>query len=129
VTPTQIAAGVTIVGAFLGGAWLGRAAVKSDWDAERAQQAREVVAQMERSMERRAAADHALAGVQTAVQAALRRTNAPAQPIKCPPSGNALDALVPGLGDRLRAIDAAGGAGPAAGVAAVPGSGAASSSR
>jgi hypothetical protein len=123
VSPSQIAAGITIVSAFLGGAWLGRSAVLSDWNAEKAQQAREVVAQMDRAAERRAAADQAMANVQSAVTAALRRSNAPAQPIKCPPSGNALDAVVPGLGDRLRAIDAAAGGGAGAGVAIVPGGG------
>jgi hypothetical protein len=130
VSPFHIAAGVTIVAVFLGGAWVGRAAVKADWAAERAQQDRAVVAQMERSMERSAAADMALAGVQSAVAAALRsKPHAPPAPIPCPASGDARDAVLPGLGDRLRAIDAAAGAAAASGLEAVHGSGASDTGR
>lgn len=105
-TPTQIGVGVIGVALFISGAWLGRMAVTSDWNASKAQDARDIVKQQDRNAERRAAADEALSKVQSAVTAALRRPSVTASPIKCPASGNALDAPVPGLRHRLLSIDA-----------------------
>lgn len=128
--PLHAAAGAVVVSAFIGGVWSGRHWVQSEWDAEKARTARDVATQLERSMERRAAADKALAGVQSAVASALRsKPYAPPLPIPCPASGDARSVVLPGLGERLRSIDAASGSGAGAGLAIVPESGASDSSR
>lgn len=128
-TPTTILGGVLITSAFLAGAWMGRSAVKADWDAEKASESAAAVHAYELNAKARDTAEKALANVQSAVTAALRRPNAPLQPVKCPPSGNALDAVVPGLGDRLRSIDAAASGVSGAGVAVMPGAGPSNSAR
>lgn len=102
------------------GAWLGYDYRDARAGRERASQALEVSRSLERSMERRAAADKVFADVQSAVNAALRRPRAPSEPIKCPPSGDVRDAVLPGLGDRLRAIDASANGRAPAGLAVVP---------
>lgn len=129
-TPLHAAAGAVVVAAFLGGAWAGYDYRDAKAGREIAAQAIETSRALERSMERRAAADLALSGVQSAVAAALRsKPYAPPAPIPCPASGDARDAVLPGLGERLRSIDAAAGGGAGAGLAPVPGSGSSDPSR
>lgn len=102
---------VALAAAAGGGAWAG-------WDYRDARAGRERAAQLadtakalERAMEAREAARAAVAAVSARTQAALQRAlDARREPIKCPPTGDVRDAVLPGLGDRLRSIEAAGAA-------------------
>jgi hypothetical protein len=103
---------IALAMAAAGGAWVG-------WDFRDAQAGRERAAALadatktlERAMEAREAARLAVAAVSASTQAALQKAlNAQHQqpPIKCPPSGDVGDALLPGVADGLRSIRAAGG--------------------
>lgn len=109
-TPTQIAAGVTIVGAFLGGAWLGRMAANADRDAERAAHAREQTEYLSRNYVSRSAAEAqyaALVGRSTRTLQEVIRV--PAEPLQCPPDTDVRDVVLPGLADKLRKLRDASG--------------------
>lgn len=76
---------------------------------------------MERAMERQVAAQAVADAVDRRLQLALRENRNATRPrVECPPTGDVRDAVLPGLADRLRRIDAAAGEGAAAGVAVVP---------
>lgn len=118
-----------MVAAFLGGAWVGYDYRDAKAGREKAAQAVETSRALERSMERRAAADEALAGVQSAVAAALRKPYASQIPVKCPDGADARSVVLPGLGERLRSIDAASSGGAGADLAVMPEPGASDSGR
>lgn len=83
--------------------------VQGRWDAERGQQAREVSARLERAMERQVAAQAVADAVDRRLRLALRENrDAPRPRVECPPTGDVRDAVLPGLAERLRRIDAAG---------------------
>ena len=103
-TPLQVAAGVTVVAAFLGGALLGRQAVKADWAAEREQQDRAQVQAIEsaRADERKlsdAVDESASRARDEIVQLRIARAGADAESVR--------------LRQRIAAIVAAGRAAPA----------------
>lgn len=116
----QIAAGITTVAAFLGGAWVGRSAVKADWAAEREQQARAQTEYLARNYVARSVAEaqyQALAGRSAKV---LREViHVPAEPLQCPQGVDVRDVVLPGLGDRLRQLRDAAGVDPGPGLDAV----------
>lgn len=101
---TQISV-ISSVIALAAGLWIGYDYRDAKAERERSQELRETASQLERAMERRAAAEEALNKVRNAVSIALRK-KADEKPIECPKSGNVLDAVVPGIGDELRNIDA-----------------------
>jgi len=119
-TPTQIAAGIAIIGAFLGGAILGRRAVQADWDAANAQQARAQAEFLARNYISRSVAEaqyQALAGRSAKVLHEVIHVRA--EPLKCPPDADVRDVVLPGLGDRLRKLRDATGVDPATDLGAV----------
>lgn len=106
----QIAAGATVVAAFLGGAWVGRAVVKADWATEREQRAREQTEYISRNFVSRAVVEkqyQALAGRSSQI---LREVvHVKSEPLKCPPDADVRDVVLPGLADKLRQLRDASG--------------------
>ena len=120
-TPAHIAAGVTIVGAFLGGAYLGRVAVKADWDAERALLARGQAEFIARNYVSRSVAEDQYAALAARSSKILREViHVPAEPLQCPPGVDVRDVVLPDLGDRLRKLRDATGDAAGPDVGSVP---------
>ena len=96
---------LAIAAASLGGIRAGAWYVGAQWDKERLQQSRAAVVYMERQHERQASAEAAQRATLTRLQAALQKArHEPIPPVQCPPSGDVLDADLPGLSLRLRII-------------------------
>lgn len=109
-TPLHAAVGVTVVAAFLGGALLGRSAVKADWAAEREQQARAQAEFIARNYVSRSVAEAQYQAMAARSSTVLREVlRVPAEPLKCPPDADVRDLVLPGLGDRLRKLRDASG--------------------
>ncbi len=118
--PLQIAAGVTVVGAFLGGALMGRRSVQADWDAERAQQSRAKTEFIARNYVSRSVAEAQYAALAGRSAKVLREViHVPAEPLQCPPDTDVRDVVLPGLADRLRKLRDATGVPAGADVGAV----------
>ncbi len=78
-------------------------------------------AYIDRNLEQRQESAAREAESRRLADAALRKAqNAKQKPIPCPPSGDVLDALIPGLADELRGISEAGGKPASATVDRVP---------
>lgn len=108
--PLHAAAGAAVVVAFLGGAWLGRSAVKADWDAERAAQSREQTEYLSRNYVSRSVAEAQYAALAGRSAQVLREViHVPAEPLQCPPDTDVRDVLIPGIADSLRVIRDASG--------------------
>lgn len=104
-TPLQAAAGVTVVAAFLGGAWLGRSSVKADWASEREQQARAQTEYLARNYVSRSVAEAQYAALAGRSAKVLREViRVPAEPLQCPSGVDVRSVVLPGLGDRLRQL-------------------------
>lgn len=109
-TPTQISAGIIGVALFLGGALLGRMAVRADWDAERAQQSRAQAEFIARNYVSRSVAEAQYAAMAARSSKVLREViHVPAEPLQCPQGVDVRDIELPGLGDRLRQLRDASG--------------------
>lgn len=104
-TPCQVAAGVTVVAAFLSGAWLGRSAVQADWQTEREQQSRAQAEFISRNYVSRSVAEAQYQAMAARSSTVLREVlRVPAEPLQCPPGADVRDLVLPGLGDRLRKL-------------------------
>jgi len=109
-TPVQVTAGVVIVGAFLGGALMGRRSVQADWDAERAQQSRAQTEFIARNYVSRSVAEAQYAAMAALSGKVLREVlDVPAEPLQCPQGVDVRNIVLPGLADRLRQLRDASG--------------------
>lgn len=96
---------MTVVAAFLGGAWLGRSSVKADWAAEKLQQSKAQAEFLSRNYVSRSVAEAQYQAMAAHSSTVLREVlRVPAEPLQCPQGVDVRDVVLPGLGDRLRRL-------------------------